>query len=198
MDYLQGVPTKRPSLVGTAIGGLASVRFSGSPVAPQHLDGTGLSTSNGLTVFVVAKLSAVPSTTEFLELFDNAEPVSEFRLGFTSSATYGDVYFGAAGYLMRAILPASDDKPHLLEVTWSGADPSNVGSYSLWQDGNAATLANTNSAAVLPKSSSVGLNLTTSATFRGDVGELVVYSQVLAAADHNALHDALRAKWGLP
>jgi hypothetical protein len=193
--YAQTDAAFRPQLVATAIGGKPSVRFANGP---KFLTGGSFSYAGGATLFLVARLAVKPAANEYFELFDLQAPATSTRVGFTGAPAFEQLYFGVSGALVRAPSPANDTAPHLYEITWNGGPGEAPASYTLSVDGTPASLVAATSSAFAPKTAIGAFVDNLPAHFRGAVGEIVVFGNVLSTADRAALRASMAAFWGVP
>lgn len=82
---------------------------------------------------------------------------------------------------------AMDNNPHVVTAIFNGA------SSGLWVDGSSVSTAGPGAGTVTN-----GIQLGSSSSFDGAIGEVLLYSSALGTSDREAVESYLRTKWGTP
>jgi hypothetical protein len=199
-SFFQPNPTFRPALVSAGINTKPAIDFKPTPGLPDFLEASGLPLPGAFTLLVVVQLDVVPGPNGFLDVFDIGVPGETLRLGFTTSQTIGNVYFGRGGPDYARSQPILDKLPHLYEMTWDGTAPNNPANYTFVADGMSQPVLPGGPPLVLPLDTTMSSFSVGSAAnaFNGKLDELIVFDRVLSATEQTALSAEVRKYWALP
>lgn len=192
-EALQANSGNQPTLVSNAINGLPVVRFNGSN---QYLNVTGDigSTTQGFSIFVVSKSSAVKSGGRYWE-FANAQLTDNVYLGQNAP---GQMLFGVGEGTAQTLVTA----PNTVatgQYQILGAVQDGTGASSLYLNGISQGSGGTIFRAV--EGTRIGqffgrdFSGTANGYLNGDIAEFFIYHKALTATERNNLMTYLKARY---
>jgi hypothetical protein len=205
------VPELSPIVIQNLVGSHSGLHFYGEGQY-LHLPSGFADFTLGLSAFVVVRLSP-PHT------LGDTNSAHFFDLGGEPRSTRDSVAFmrygvDAAGLLLRVFAPVDpwtsvapgiveDYVFHLYEVTLDGGAPGSTEVVSYYRDGAAATTGSAYVPDLIERTSNLigrsndwqGGNGPVDLDLRGDLGEIVIYSQKLADSERERVERYLMSKW---
>lgn len=209
-DAIQSAKQSRPLLVADAFDGLGAIRFDGES---SHLITTPMETTNNQTIFIVGSMHSEQKTSIAGGLLNYNGPPHRrldaqtlqsvpgvLQLGLqkkerTGIAIHGFVYVGRSAKSGLAVTqtPIVAGEPVVLTYVYS-AKQNRARLYlngMLQQEGSAPAPAAVRSRKVIGKHGHL------QSYFRGDLGELLIYNQVLSPAKLRVVTRYLTSKYGV-
>jgi hypothetical protein len=187
---------------GTAINSQATVHFGGT-VAMQ-LSSVGLTTSSTETVYLVAKLSSTPSSTNaYTPLIFIGSDASSTIVSWRNQAGRQNFDFISGQSATVALVgwnPTLDTSAHAWAWEYRGGGVSTPGNYTTWLDGTTHTLTASGSLA-MQSPGAIGAIITNSDTisanaFSGDLGLVLIFSRAVTALEIQEIETYVKAKYG--
>lgn len=156
------------------------------------------------TIFIVCSRTAGVTNASLLQVMQSAYGVESALAAINDSATAGPLLVGSGStgtttYGMGGSLSAGTAR--VLSATWDGTGINGSTYYALWDGGTSVTLS---SSSAIPKASGpdslIGASWSQGLLqgfFRGQIGEIRVYSSALGSDARVANERDLIRKWGL-
>lgn len=190
----QSTSTYQPVYVASSINGLPSLTFSGSqwmqfPAGMKDF-------TNGATIFLVTKPTAVTSNARFFDFSNQSSATFNNNIVFSQPASTSSefsVYDGATASAVTATSSVTLNQFQLLEVEHTGRKAATV-----YSDGTKRVIATINNAVDVSRAANyLGKAYNNSLYFQGAIAEMMIYNRALLPDERRNVEAYLIGRYGL-
>jgi hypothetical protein len=190
----QSTGANQPTLVNNAVNSMPAVSFNGSSHFLQ-LPSTGASFSNGATIFIVTKPTAVATNARFLDFGNTALSNHNLFLSEPSNTAFSIHVYSSVGVdsSVTASSGVTLNQYQLLEAVHSGSS-----SATLYTTGSQTATGSLNNIPGTTRANNfIARNIGNTLFFQGEIAEIIIYNKSLTASERAGVEAYLFARYGL-